>query len=222
MCAKPKNDGTFSTSVKIRQACKASEVALDPVALGLQGPKGDKGDPGEQGPPGPAGPQGEPGAGSCTPIYTDNGDGTVTDNCTSLVWEKKQNLDGVENYGDPHDADNLYVWAGAVSDVVGRFNTPPCFADWCDWRLPTVTELRTLLVQQYPCTLAFPCVAAAFGPTAAPGWAYQYPGGVYWTSTAWRNEPDHDHVWGVYFGDGGVYGHDDGWTGYVRAVRGGS
>src|SRR5438132_9798113 len=39
--------------VAVRDACKRGEVQLDPVALGLQGPKGDKGDPGPQGPAGP-------------------------------------------------------------------------------------------------------------------------------------------------------------------------
>jgi hypothetical protein len=38
LCAKPKKDGTFSTSVKVREACTASEVQLDPATLGLQGP----------------------------------------------------------------------------------------------------------------------------------------------------------------------------------------
>jgi hypothetical protein len=37
LCAKPDNDGTFNTNVKIRTtACKQSETQLDPGALGLQ------------------------------------------------------------------------------------------------------------------------------------------------------------------------------------------
>jgi hypothetical protein len=40
--------------VVVRTACKHHETQLDPVALGLQGPKGD---PGTQGPPGPPGSQ---------------------------------------------------------------------------------------------------------------------------------------------------------------------
>jgi len=36
--------------------------------------------------------------------YTDNGDGTFTDDNTQLVWEKKDDLGGV------HDKDNTYVW----------------------------------------------------------------------------------------------------------------
>ena len=45
---------TSTGLVAVRDACKRGETQLDPVALGLQGPKGDKGDPGPQGPPGPA------------------------------------------------------------------------------------------------------------------------------------------------------------------------
>ena len=40
--------------------------------------------------------------------FTDNGDGTVTDNLTGLQWEKKTNLDGTEHSTDQHDADNDY------------------------------------------------------------------------------------------------------------------
>ena len=37
-----------------------------------------------------------------TPSYTDNGDGTVTDNITGLMWEKTpdKNSDGIINYYD--------------------------------------------------------------------------------------------------------------------------
>lgn len=38
--------------------------------------------------------------------YTDNGDGTITDNNTKLMWEKKSNGDG-----SLHDMNNGYSWA---------------------------------------------------------------------------------------------------------------
>jgi hypothetical protein len=43
---------TKKGAVKLREACKPKETAIDPVALGLQGPKGDKGDSGAAGTPG--------------------------------------------------------------------------------------------------------------------------------------------------------------------------
>src|SRR5262245_49297234 len=46
LCATQRADGTFNTSVKIRQTCRANETHLDPGALGLQGPPGQPGDRG--------------------------------------------------------------------------------------------------------------------------------------------------------------------------------
>lgn len=43
LCARPKKDGTFSTTVKIREVCRLHETQLDPGALGLQGPPGSPG-----------------------------------------------------------------------------------------------------------------------------------------------------------------------------------
>src|SRR5262249_22664785 len=42
--------------------------------------------------------------------YTDNGDGTITDNNTKLIWEKQS-----INTGDIHELDNLYTWADAFA-----------------------------------------------------------------------------------------------------------
>ena len=65
MCAKRDRAGggvALGSSVKLREACRSTEAEVDPVSLGLQGPKGDqgqKGDPGDtglKGDPGPRGP----------------------------------------------------------------------------------------------------------------------------------------------------------------------
>jgi hypothetical protein len=47
LCARQRADGTFNTTVKIREVCKSSEVPIDLGALGVEGP------PGPQGPAGP-------------------------------------------------------------------------------------------------------------------------------------------------------------------------
>jgi hypothetical protein len=44
--------------------------------------------------------------------YVDNGDGTITDRTTGLMWEKKVKLDGKKEPADLHDADNCYAWQG--------------------------------------------------------------------------------------------------------------
>src|SRR5205085_3257383 len=37
--------------------------------------------------------------------FTDNGDGTITDDASGLMWEKKDNSGGI------HDRDNEYTWS---------------------------------------------------------------------------------------------------------------
>ena len=159
-----------------------------------------------------------------------NGDGTVTDNQTGLQWERKGNLDGTANLADPHDADNSYSWSSGGSDPDGTAFTDflpelnGCesadgitvtggFADHCDWRLPTIAELQTIVDLSAPgCSSGSPCIdAAAFGPTVASG---------YWSSTTFANSPL--VAWYVAFGNGYVGNALKGVDKYVRAVRGGS
>ncbi len=60
------------------------------------------------------------------PSYTDNGNGTVTDNVTGLMWVK-----------DPGDkVSNGQATTGAASCRVGGYS---------DWRLPTIKELYSLI-----------------------------------------------------------------------------
>lgn len=58
-----------------------------------------------------AGEDGDPAFGAAL-SYTDNGDGTITDDNTGLVWEKKIARNNAPNFADPHDADNIYPWRG--------------------------------------------------------------------------------------------------------------
>jgi hypothetical protein len=47
------------------------------------------------------------------PRFVDNGDGTITDHQTGLMWEKKDQSGGLD------DVNNVYVWAGDCSDGSG-------------------------------------------------------------------------------------------------------
>ena len=118
--------------------------------------------------------------GTCDrPRFEDNGDGTVTDWLTGLQWERKT------NDGTVHDLDNVYSWSAgpsaangtAFTDFLFQLDFPlGCFAGQCDWRLPTLAELQTILSDPYPCATS-PCVdQAAFGPTIAGG---------YWSATTY-------------------------------------
>jgi len=75
--------------------------------------------------------------------FTDNGDGTVTDNLTGLIWLKNSNCWGVLN------------WTNALSMSNGLANGSCELSDGSDagdWRLPNVNELHSLidLTQSHP------------------------------------------------------------------------
>ncbi len=71
------------------------------------------------------------------PSYKDNGDGTITDNITRLMWQKTPdfNNDGIINSFDKKTFDN------AVS-AADTFR----LAGYADWRLPTIKELYSLFI----------------------------------------------------------------------------
>lgn len=69
LCAKPRGDGTFNTTIKLREQCTPRETTLDPGALGLRGPAGADGLPGPIGPTGATGAAGTTGpAGPTLPL----------------------------------------------------------------------------------------------------------------------------------------------------------
>jgi hypothetical protein len=151
-------------------------------------------------------------AGTAACRYVDNGDGTVSDLNTGLVWEKKDNLDGVVNLSDPHDADNEYMWSTGNPDSApngtaftvflyglnGGYSpdgmaTTGCFTDHCDWRLPTVEELVGIHdPTQGDCGPggpgSGPCIDPVFGPTQRAS---------YWSATA--DGVNSGGVWQVLF-----------------------
>ncbi len=98
------------------------------------------------------------------PSYTDNGDGTVTDNVTGLVWQQN-------DFGSPYNwyvatgtADPTYNPGGASSvcglELAGR----------ADWRVPTTKELLSIVDYQRfnPAidTTVFPTAGATYYWTA--------------------------------------------------------
>jgi hypothetical protein len=143
----------------------------------------------------------------------DNGDGTVTDRLTGLQWEQKT-IDG-----SVHDTGNIYTWSEgstaadgtAYTSFLATLNSAGCFANHCDWRLPAISELQTILTEPYPCTTS-PCIdQTAFGPTPTVG---------DWASTTYVGDPS--YAWSVVFQNGNVFnlGKTAGFY-YVRAVRAG-
>jgi hypothetical protein len=71
------------------------------------------------------------------PSYTSNGDGTVTDNITGLMWQQTEdrNGDGVINFYDK------ITYSEALADVATCTT-----GGHHDWRLPTIKELYSLVM----------------------------------------------------------------------------
>jgi hypothetical protein len=157
--------------------------------------------------------------------FTDNGDGSVTDELSGLVWEEKTNLDGVPNLADPHDADNMYALStgsnpgnGTVfTNFLATLNADGGFAGSNDWRLPTLAELQTI-VMDFVCRPRS-CICSS-SPCVNPyiGVANTQSNG-YWSATSYISAPA--RAWLVGFGDADMNDFSDTSFFYVRAVRGG-
>ncbi len=73
------------------------------------------------------------------PAYADNGDGTVTDLVTGLMWQQSPDTD---SDGDIDAADKYtYDEAVAYPDTLNA----QAFAGYTDWRLPTIKETYSLI-----------------------------------------------------------------------------
>ena len=147
-----------------------------------------------------------------THSFVDNGDGTITDQVTGLMWEKHS------SDGSLHDAANTYSFADAVAVKIAALNSEP-FAGHADWRLPNRNELATLINFG---TLS-PATYPEFKTTCDPGCTVTDCNctgtTVYWTSTSHHNTPD--YAWYVNFsqGDFAIMQKVPGNPARVRAVR---
>lgn len=74
------------------------------------------------------------------PRFTDNGDGTVTDNTSGLIWLKDANCFGRLNW---HQAERSV--AALANDQCGLMDASAAG----DWRLPEKTELLPLISELY-------------------------------------------------------------------------
>jgi len=163
------------------------------------------------------------------PRFVENGDGTVTDNVTGLQWEKKTTTVGSgQNYADPHDVDNLYTWSAggggltwpdgtAFTDFLIKLNSANsdiatltgCFAGHCDWRLPTIAELVTIIDHDATgCGSGNPCIEPIFGPTNP---------NIYWSDTTL--DGNQTWAWSVIFYNGYEWAYPKDFNNFCRAVR---
>ena len=145
--------------------------------------------------------------------YVDNGDGTITDTNTGLMWEK------LSANGTIHDYRTPYIWDNAFAVKVATLNGGGGFAGHTDWRLPNLTELESIRNLED----LNPAVSPAFSTGCTQGCAVTSCSctlpGLYWSSSSYAD--DATNAWDVDFGLGNANTFPKALHHYVRAVRGG-
>ena len=127
--------------------------------------------------------------------FVDNGDGTITDTSTGLMWEKLA-------------PSTTYFWPQA-KDYCENLT----LGEKSDWRLPTRNELQTIV--DY--SRIKPSIDTTFFPDTAGVSDYDY-----WSSTMYANDPDEtERVWYVNFYSGYINYTGKRNYNFVRAVRAG-
>ena len=124
--------------------------------------------------------------------YTNNENGTVTDNATGLIWQQE-------------DDNNTYAYssdgtATEASDYCTNLNLGGSTA----WRLPTIDELVQLTDK------------GSSNPAINPIFT-NVNNSYYWSSTTYLANPN--YAWYVFFNYGYDFAHNKTNTGYVRCVR---
>lgn len=132
--------------------------------------------------------------------FTDNGNGTVTDRATGLIW--KQCAEGLSGAGCATGTPVTFSWQQALQQAADAV-----FAGSTLWRLPNKNELASLIERR----CYDPAINARFFPNTPVG-SYRSSSPSAYSGAAWYVDFDY----------GGV--HDSFHkvvAGYVRLVRGG-
>lgn len=129
------------------------------------------------------------------PRFKDNGDGTITDMATGLMWVKVGNGPGCNN-------GVALAWSAAIAFCEGLN-----FAEHTDWRLPNIKELASIIDYSQKT----PAIDLSFFPNTVSG--------DYWSGTTCIVSID--NAWFNRLSDGGVRYVVKTGSCYVRPVRGG-
>lgn len=123
--------------------------------------------------------------------YTDNGDGTITDAATELMWMQDDN-------------DTSMYWADALT-YAENFE----YAGYSDWRLPDAKELHSILdYTKSPETTNSATIDDLFNSTVIENEAGEDDYPWYWSSTTHESESDDmEGGWGVYLAFGRCMGN---------------
>ncbi|MCI5189078.1 MAG: DUF1566 domain-containing protein [Candidatus Electrothrix sp. AW5] len=115
----------------------------------------------------------------------DNGDGTITDSKTGLMW--KQCVEGLSGSDCTTGSADTFTWQEALQQP-GVVNGTG-FANYTDWRLPNIRELRSIVEEQ--------CFNPAINATRFPS----TPGSYVWSGSP-AISYNSDCAWSVDFSDG--------------------
>jgi len=130
--------------------------------------------------------------------YTDNGDGTISDTATGLMWMQD-------------DSETSMVWQDALS-YAENFE----YAGFTDWRLPDAKELQGIVdYTKSPATTNSATIDDVFNSTQITNEAGEDDYPWYWSSTTHESESvDMEGGWGVYLAFGRCMGNmgTDTWT----------
>jgi len=135
-----------------------------------------------------------------SPRFTDNGNGTMTDNLTGLIWLKNANCFGARRWDNAlNDANTLNSGECELSDgsVEG------------DWRLPNINELESLVHAGQANTATW-LNTQGFTDVQA---------GFYWSSSTYAGNTG--SAWSVYMWHGFVFTGLKDSNDYVWPVRAG-
>jgi hypothetical protein len=145
------------------------------------------------------------------PRFTDNGNGTVTDNLTGLIWLKKAFFPA-----------NLRNWANALASCATLNSGEGGLTDGSvegDWRLPSVRELLSLIdYGRYNPAL---CNTAGTGQWTVGDPFTHFDAWNLWSSTTYPDPDTKDYAWSVFVQNGQVLPWNKGPDLGVLPVRGG-
>ena len=140
--------------------------------------------------------------------FTDNGNGTITDTTTGLVWDKcsrGQVWDNTTPPGTCTGTASTHDWAAALAQATAA--NAASHRGQADWRLPNRTELESLI----QINAHSPAIDGTYFPAT--------PNNSYWTSTSYAPIPA--SAWVVDFDNGLTYADREANANHVRLVRSG-
>lgn len=124
--------------------------------------------------------------------FSDNGDGTISDNATGLMWMQNDSGEGMN-------------WKAALKYAENKE-----FSGHSDWRLPNAKELQSILdYTRSPQTTNSAAIDPIFNSTAITNEANEVDYPFYWSSTTHSNmNTGNEGGWGAYVAFGRAMGNE--------------